>query len=515
MRIAVDVVSIREDGSAGGATGFAIELIRGLSNVPGNTVFVLCADWNANTLKKSLPTCVRFLQIIGRKETTGIVLIDKTLSKLEQKINSRGVLHANRIDVLCCPFSAIGNRENGIPVVSTILDIQHEFYPQFFEAKELYSRKRFYTNIVRKADWITCISDYTKDTFCDLYKFPRERATTIYIAVEDRFKNSDDRILQKLNLVGEQYILFPANFWEHKNHRLLLLAFSMYVSNGGKGKLVLSGNPLGQEEYYNNVIKGLGIKGHVEITGYLSNEEVFSLLKNMKGLIFPSLFEGFGIPIVEAMLLHKLVASSNLTSLPEIGCDNIFYFNPQKPDEILAGIKYLFETEMTADIINDYNNKLQEYQTQLMVEKYMDVFKHVIKNQRKIVDEHCEGIYPDKWSEKQIDIQFNGHMGEIVSFSLSNPEFVNMDIKIKISHNGRIGNEILRIGEQKVIELKIIDEATHIKMKFSPTWNPHHLLSNDDNRNLGVLVNGITVDNAEESISLQTILEKNNGEGQI
>ena len=124
------MLSIREDGSAGGATGFAIELIRGLADEPGNIVFALCADWNIDLLKEILPKKIRFLQIAGADKQLKTGLANRILSKLRYKIKANGILHANKIDVLCCPFSAVGNREEGIPVVSTILDIQHEFYPQ-------------------------------------------------------------------------------------------------------------------------------------------------------------------------------------------------------------------------------------------------------------------------------------------------------------------------------------------------------------------------------------------------
>ena len=140
-----------------------------------------------------------------------------------------------------------------------------------------------------------------------------------------------------------------------------------------------------RDEYFLDVINKLGLKDKVVVTGYLSNQELHGLFRGMKGLIFPSLFEGFGIPVVEAMYFHKLIASSNLTSLPEIGCDSIFYFNPKKPDEVLDAINYLFRHEMTFEMTEDYDKKLVEYHPQIMIQKYMDVFKLAIANRRSDV----------------------------------------------------------------------------------------------------------------------------------
>ena len=522
MRIAVDVLSIREDGSAGGATGFAIELIRGLADEPGNIVFALCADWNIDLLKEILPKKIRFLQIAGADKQLKTGLANRILSKLRYKIKANGILHANKIDVLCCPFSAVGNREEGIPVVSTILDIQHEFYPQFFDKEEVRNRPYFYANVLRKADWIVCISNYTKETFCSRYRFPKERATTIYIAIQNRFKDTDDSICERLGLERNNYIVYPANFWKHKNHKLLLNAFGMYIFNGGKGKLVLSGNTLGQDEYFLDVINKLGLKDKVVVTGYLSNQELHGLFRGMKGLIFPSLFEGFGIPVVEAMYFHKLIASSNLTSLPEIGCDSIFYFNPKKPDEVLDAINYLFRHEMTFEMTEDYDKKLVEYHPQIMIQKYMDVFKLAIANRRSDEDDgkydwldetggrrfrnevvlrdgshvFYDGIYEDKWSGKTIQFQIEGDIRGCIRIVLFNPEFVNRRSVVRWESNGVAREEVLQVGDEKVIEFQINDIVTKIVLDFPALWTPRKVLKVDDNRKLGLQVKSVTIESA-------------------
>lgn len=528
MRIAVDVLSIREDGSAGGATGFAIELIRGLADEPGNTVFVLCADWNIGLLKEILPKKICFLQIVGADEQQKTGPVNKILSKLRYKLKANGILHANKIDVLCCPFSAVGNREEGIPVVSTILDIQHEFYPQFFDKEELRNRRHFYANVLRKADWIVCISDYTKETFCSKYRFPKERATTIYISIQNRFKETDDSICEKLGLERNNYIVYPANFWEHKNHKLLLNAFAMYTFYGGNGKLVLSGNTLGQDEYFLDVINKLGLKDKVVITGYLSNQELHGLLRGMKGLIFPSLFEGFGIPVIEAMHFHKLVASSNLTSLPEIGCDSIFYFNPKKPDEVLDAINYLFNREMTEEMMTDYDKKLEEYHPHIMIQKYMDVFRLAIANRRTDEDDgkydwldesrskrfqnelvlrdgshvFYDGIYEDKWTGKTIQLQIEGDIRGCVSIVLSNPEFVNERAVVRWRCNDVEGEEVLQVGDEKAIAFQINDVVTKIVLEVPGLWTPKKVLKVDDNRELGLQVKLVTIESAGTNMSI-------------
>lgn len=495
MKIAVDLLSIRPDGSAGGATGFALELIKGFASRQNIQVMVLCAEWNIRFLKTFLPKNVQLYQVIGKHNITGIEIVDKVLNRIRHKMQSKSILSTNGVDILYCPFSAATYKEKGIPTVSTILDIQHEYYPQFFAPQELAHRRKFYQDIVKKVERVVCISDYTRETFCEKYDFPTERAQTIYIAIQNRFEKEDDKILDKLNIRGQKYIVYPANFWEHKNHKLLLNAFAMYVSKNKDLKLVLTGNPLENAGYYEDVIKAMGIDEYVSITGYITNEELYSILENSKGLIYPSLFEGFGIPVVEAMHLHKLIASSNLTSLPEIGCDEIYYFNPKKPDEILRGIHFLAENEMTDSIITKYDEKLKDYESDKMVEAYLKVFKDVLeKKEAFIFQEEVTGIYPDGWSGDEIVIQLKNRVGGRLKMKATMPEFTRLKEKIIIRYNEKAQWITLNPGDSYELEEEIIDNCSTITFRMSKLWSPESVLKSEDKRSLGVLVENITLE---------------------
>ena len=493
MKIAVDVLSIRKDGSAGGASGFALELIKGFASRQGIQVVVLCADWNIELLKDVLPENVQFCQVIGERKITGVSRIDRRINGLFRTVRSGNLLLKQDVDILFCPFSAVTFAEKGIPTVSTILDIQHEFYPQFFAPQELQHRRSFYRDIVKKAECITCISDYTKKTFCDKYQYPEERAKTIYIAIQNRFNGEDESVLDKLGIREQAYIVYPANFWEHKNHKMLLNAFAMYAYEHRDLKLVLTGNPLEQSDYYNDLIKALNIDDLTVITGYVSSEELYSILKNAKGLIYPSLFEGFGIPVVEAMQLNKLIACSDLTSLPEIGCEAIHYFNPKKADEIVGGISFLAESEMSDEIIREYQNKLKDYENDKMIDEYLNLFKNVLSQAAEYVfREEISGIYPDGWSMKEIVIaQVNEQGGRVIA-RLSLPRFVHRRVNVIVNHNGEERKMTLWPGKCILIEEDIIREEDQLSITFSKTWSPQKALRNDDAREIGAMVECLT-----------------------
>lgn len=504
MKIAVDILPIRPDGSAGGATGFALELIKGFASRQGIQVVVLCGDWNIKYLKGCLPKNVQFCQVAGQSRSTGIRIIDRIINRIKMKMQKKSVLAQNKIDILYCPFSAATYGEKGIPTVSTILDIQHEYYPQFFEPAELNHRRKFYQDIVKSAERVICISDYTKKTFCEKYGFPESKAQTVYIAIQNRFLKEDDTVLDRLDIRGRKYIAYPANFWEHKNHKLLLTSFGMYHAQDKDMKLVLTGNTLEQREYYEALLKALNLSEHVVITGYVNDDELHSILKNAKGLIYPSLFEGFGIPVVEAMHLHKLIACSNLTSLPEIGCGEIYYFNPKKPDDILKAICYLADNEMTEEILLKYEEKLQEYKTDKMVDNYLKIFEETIeKREEYIFHEEVAGIYEDGWSSGQCVIQLKNRVGGCLKMRVVLPQFVGMKEKIILRNNNSAKWFTMNPGDSLEITEKVHNDYTTISFRISKTWSPKAILKSEDKRNLGVLVESLMLEIDNQAINLR------------
>lgn len=494
MKIAVDVLSIREDGSAGGATGFAIELINGLAEEPGVEVCALCGDWNEKILKKQLSHKVKLVRKAGGFHPTGIKCIDLRLERFFDRFRKDNSLKNMGIDILYCPFSAVTFKEKNIPAVSTILDIQHEYYPQFFTQQELEHRRNFYREIVSKSERVVCISDYTKQTFCEKYCFPIEKASTIYIAIQNRFHQKDDSIFTNLGIGNKKYLIYPANFWEHKNHKLLLNAFAMFAQEENDLCLVLTGNPLEKSDYYRDMIAAMKLEERVFITGYVSNEQLYSLLDKAYGLIYPSLFEGFGIPIVEAMALKKPIASSNLTSLPEVGCDSIFYFDPKKPDEILKGIRFLYKAVYDGKMEKSYQQKLSDFTLDKMVRDYLAVFKEVVENDEvNTFSEGSEGIYPDGWTSETVEIRLKNRKGTVFKAELVHPEFAKFKQKVEVQIDDCLKEYVLIPGEKIDLSEIITSDQFEVVIRVNRTWKPSVVLKSDDVRELGLKVEKLLI----------------------
>ncbi len=213
------------------------------------------------------------------------------------------------------------------------------------------------------------------------------------------------------------------------------------------------------------------------ITGYLKEEELYSILDGAKGLIYPSLFEGFGIPVVEAMHLYKPIACSSLTSLPEIGCSSIHYFNPKKPDEIYDGIAFLYRAKMTDTIRLEYDQKLKAFETDHMVSEYLKLFRETVEDHAAHgFQEGCFGVYQDGWSSGQIEIFIKGKKGNTLEIQGTYPSFA---------------------GKKLLIRETIRQDRACISLTVAKAWIPAVKLKNADQRKLGMMLHEIAVEEAD------------------
>jgi hypothetical protein len=285
----------------------------------------------------------------------------------------------------------------------------------------------------------------------------------------------------------------------------------MFINNpiNKNKRLILTGNALDKNEYYMEVIEKLGIKNNIIITGYLKDDEIYSIFELSKGIIFPSLFEGFGIPVIEAMYLNKPVAASKLTSIPEVGGEAIEYFDPRNPDSILCGIEYLFNTEASEELINQYAQQLKKFDSNKMIDNYIDAFEKVSKqDQKQWRGNRVHGVYADNWSEQILNIKLVNQKGKKIRLQLWLPDFADKNTSIKVIVNQQMKKYIIHKGETLVLEQEIESDKVEIEATLARTWNPHKVLGNDDKRELGVLVKEITLisGNNSENLLNQSVL---------
>ena len=231
----------------------------------------------------------------------------------------RHELEPSRLKALHFPLTIAIPRGSGVPAATSILDLQHELYPRLFSRSERAYRRIAYGAAVRESRVVIAISEHVKETIVERLGVDAGRVRAIHLGIDlDRLRPGEG--------TREPFLLYPANGWPHKNHARLLEAFVLLRRERPDLRLVLTGSGL----------EKLSPGEAVEIRGHVPRDELVELYRTAEALVFPSLYEGFGLPPLEAMACGCPVAVSRVGALPEICGDAARYFDPAEPEEIAA-----------------------------------------------------------------------------------------------------------------------------------------------------------------------------------
>ncbi len=221
----------------------------------------------------------------------------------------------------------------GFPTVLTMHDLQHVHCPEFFTPEEWRERDALYRASCDAARHILCISEFTRQDLHRTYGVPLDKLTTVWnIPSRAAWLELDPArsraLLDGMGLAG-RFFFFPAHGWPHKNHARLVAAFGLVAKDlPADVRLVFTGKPFPSGHPALAAIAEHHLEKRVVHLGFRSPLEMRALYRSALALVFPSLFEGFGMPVAEAMIAGCPVACSNTTSLPEIAGDAAVTFNP-------------------------------------------------------------------------------------------------------------------------------------------------------------------------------------------
>jgi glycosyltransferase involved in cell wall biosynthesis len=195
-------------------------------------------------------------------------------------------------------------------------------------------REQAFREACRAATALAAISDYSRDAAIAYGAAEPARVRTIALRLARERGDAGPRdVGARFGLAPGRYLLYPANFWRHKNHEMLLTAFGMARRAGlpADMKLLFTGAPDPRGTWLAAMSGRLGLGDAVVFAGFVSADELASLMAHANGVVFPSLYEGFGLPVAEAMALGVPVACSNTTALPEVAGEAALLFDPRLP----------------------------------------------------------------------------------------------------------------------------------------------------------------------------------------
>lgn len=260
----------------------------------------------------------------------------------------------DKVDIFFSPYNAA----SFFPMTRHVITL-HDVVWKVFEKEYINNfRKKLYVGqtfeAINRSQHLITVSEYSKKEINKHLGIAPQFITVIKNGVSTEFglvpeKRQVQHDLKRLN-IDAPYILYVGGLEKRKNVEILLRAFKKaiegYANIFGRLKLVVVGdysvrnNPLLLD--LEGAIEGLGIREHVILTGVVNEKDLVSLYNGAELFVFPSVYEGFGMPILEAMACGCPVLSSSATSLPEVGGEAVEYFNPLREDELIQQLVRLF-----------------------------------------------------------------------------------------------------------------------------------------------------------------------------
>ena len=271
------------------------------------------------------------------------------------------------------------------PVVATIHDIISILFPENipFASRMFYSRWMPYS--YRKADQIITISESTKADITRVLKIPEEKITVIPLAYDERFekpisKSKIEAVKLKYKIANE-YILHLGTLEPRKNLDFLIGVFARLIENDGCKdlQLVITGKKGWYYEGLFEKVRRLKLKTRVIFTGYVDDEDKPALYRAAKIFAFPSLYEGFGLPPLEAMASGVPVVSSNTSSLPEVVAEAGILLSPRNESEWVKALERINrDRELRSRMIEKSKSQAKNFSWEKTARKTIGVYRKAL-----------------------------------------------------------------------------------------------------------------------------------------
>jgi glycosyltransferase involved in cell wall biosynthesis len=259
-----------------------------------------------------------------------------------------GTMERAGVEVMHFPFQDAFTTE--IPSIYQPHDLQHLHLPQLFTSWERARRERVYRTHCERARLVVAMTSWGRQDFIDSYGLPPQKVAVVpggSVLREYPAPSPDDldRLRSRLALPGS-FLLYPAQTWPHKNHEALLAALARIRDESGITiPLVCPGNHTGHYRQIRATSERLGLTETAMFPGFIGTLELRGLYELATALVFPSRFEGWGLPVCEAFDAELPVASSTATGLPDVVGDAGLLFDPGDLAEMAGQLERLWSDE--------------------------------------------------------------------------------------------------------------------------------------------------------------------------
>jgi len=315
------------------------------------------------------------------------VLADFPHYSLAEQMSFLRVLNREHLDLMhFCHFNAPLFYHR--PSVVTIHDLTLSFFP----GKKMNSWFRRFAyqwvlkTVTRKARKIIAVSQNTQKDLEDLFHIPKSTISVIYNGVDPAFATPSNlnraTVAEQFGL-RKPYFLYTGVWRDHKNVVGLIHAFhGLWKEGGGQYQLAITGRPNPSYPEIPETIKALGLESEIRLTGLVTDEELKALYQHALAYVFPSFYEGFGFPPLEAMMCGIPVAASNTSSTPEVcGEGNALFFSPYNIPEMQQALdRIAHDGALRSQLIENGRAHARKFDWGKMASAVLGVYNSVIKD---------------------------------------------------------------------------------------------------------------------------------------
>ena len=264
-----------------------------------------------------------------------------------------------------------------VPQVVTIHDLAYLYFPEDFTKKDLWQLKNWTKFSVSRARQIIAVSKTTKKDIVKNYGIDETKINVIY--------NGYEKMSNKLKIPfdfaqgKEKFILFVGTIQPRKNLEVLVDAFSKFSQTNKDFRLVIVGKKGWLYESIFKKVKMTKLEKKIIFTDYVTDSELIKYYKNAFCLVLPSLYEGFGIPVLEAMSYDCPTIVSMTSSLLEVGGDASLYFDPKNSDDLLEKLNTLHENkELRKELISKGRQRIKDFSWEKCGRETLSILRSVL-----------------------------------------------------------------------------------------------------------------------------------------
>lgn len=385
MKIGIDIRNIGKK-RTGDETVF-LNLVKNLAVIDADNDYKLFTDLVDNKILGEIKNSLE----VNNKKNFSIVSL-KTRNKFTWNfwILPR-YLRKNPVDVYLTQYITPWFVPQNIKILTIIHDISFDFYPQLIKKSDLFFLKTLIPLSLRRADKIIAVSRFTRDEIIKYYKVNPEKVEWVHNAVAEDFRQladkvsyvSDEKIKEvrkKYNL-PEKFILYLGTLQPRKNIPVLIEAYkSLFDSpfvKGRKYKLVIAGGKgHNYDRKVDKALKEYNLENSVVFTGFIDEQDKAAVLASAEIFVFPSLYEGFGIPILEAMSVGTPVIASDIPPHREIAGEAALFFDPKSPEDLSQKIEEILgSSKLKSNLIQEGREQVKKFSWQASAEKILAIFK--------------------------------------------------------------------------------------------------------------------------------------------